>query len=120
MNSDDKVKKSSIKFSEDEIINKEIKDEQVNIDAYSYNSNSVSKKVDWDWKSLEEQEIERQLNPRKKINEPKTPYEAYEGDDEYMSKINEINKVQPTVINLNLFVERNPRHGSSTFGNREK
>lgn len=58
-------------------------------------------RVMWDWKSLEEQDIERKNNPRKKIDEPKTPYLPYEEeDDEYLKKLNEINKTKPTV-NIN-------------------
>ena len=56
------------------------------------------KSVMWDWKTLEEQELEKKLNPKIKIDEPKTPYIPYEvGDDEYLQKLNEINKTQPTV-----------------------
>jgi hypothetical protein len=59
---------------------------------------TAQKNVIWDWKSLEEQENDRILNPKKKINEPKTPYLPYEeGDDEYLSKLNEVNKTQPTM-----------------------
>lgn len=62
---------------------------------------SKNKSVVWDWKSLEEQEEERKRNPRKKIDEPKTPYLPYEGDeDEYLKQLNEINKTQPTVNHL--------------------
>ena len=59
-----------------------------------------NKRVDWDWKTLEEQERERKTNPPKmKIDEPKTPYTHYEeGDDEYLEKINQVFKIQPTVI----------------------
>jgi len=36
-------------------------------------------------------------NPAKmKINEPKTPYCFYEGDDDYLQQLNEINKAQAT------------------------
>ena len=31
-----------------------------------------------------------------KIDEPKTPYSYFEGEDVYLHKLNEINKVQPT------------------------
>jgi hypothetical protein len=43
-------------------------------------------------------EKERKLNPKKKILEPKTPYLPFEdGDDEYLNKLNEINKIKPGV-----------------------
>ena len=56
------------------------------------------KSVVWDVKTLEEQELERKLHPvLMKITEPKTPYTPYEeGEDEYLKKINEVNKIQPT------------------------
>lgn len=58
---------------------------------------SKEKNVVWDWKTLEEQDNEKKRNPRKKIDEPKTPYLPYtEDDDEYLKKINDINKMQPT------------------------
>lgn len=53
------------------------------------------KSVVWDTKTLQEQEIERKLHPvTMKIDEPKTPYHEYQGDDEYLKKINSINKVE--------------------------
>ena len=62
------------------------------------NTHSHDHHVVWDSKSIEEQELEKINNPRKKIDEPKTPYLPYDGeDDEYLKKLNEINKVQPTV-----------------------
>lgn len=35
------------------------------------------KNVIWDWKTLDEHELERKNNPKKKIDEPKTPYLPY-------------------------------------------
>lgn len=56
-------------------------------------------KVTWDTLSLEEQERERRLHPHQKINEPKTPYHNCEDEDNfYLTKLNEINKIKPTVI----------------------
>ena len=56
------------------------------------------KKVAWDWKTLEENEIEAKLHPcEKPVTEPKTPYTPYEeGDDEYLKRLNEVNKMPPT------------------------
>lgn len=55
------------------------------------------KSVVWDTKTLAEQELDRKLHPvTMKIDEPKTPYIPYEGDDEYLSKITEVNKLKPT------------------------
>ena len=51
---DKKDKRSSIKFDLDD--------------------NKVKKNVVWDTKKLEEQELEKKLYPKTKINEPKTPY----------------------------------------------
>lgn len=73
------------------------------IETININTSNMtkSKQVVWDANSLEEQEAERQLNPRKKINEPKTPYECdfekNENEDDYISRIYEINRTQPTV-----------------------
>ncbi len=66
-----------------------------------YMSNNKTKQVVWDEKTLEEQEAEKQRNPKKKIDEPKTPYLLYEAEDDdgYIAKLNEINKVKPTVRN---------------------
>ena len=56
------------------------------------------KSVNWDWKSLEENEIQNKLHPvTMKITEPKTPYTPYEeGDDEYFEKLNAVNATKPT------------------------
>ena len=52
------------------------------------------KSVSWDWKTLEEQELDRKLHPvLMKITEPKTPYTPYEGEDEYLQQLREINKI---------------------------
>ena len=56
------------------------------------------KSVNWDWKSLEENELQNKLHPvTMKITEPKTPYTPYEeGDDEYFERLNEVNNTKPT------------------------
>lgn len=92
-NSPNKLKKRpSIRTDDHHIINTEI-NEKDNIPKTTKN-----KSVMWDWKSLEEQEEERKNNPRRKINEPKTPYIPYEEDDcDYMKRLNEVNKTKPTV-----------------------
>jgi hypothetical protein len=58
-----------------------------------------SKNVVWNTKNLQEQEAENLANPpKKKITEPKTPYVYHEDtDDEYLKKLNEINKIRPSV-----------------------
>lgn len=76
------------------------------------------KSVVWDVKTLEEQELDRKLHPvLMKITEPKTPYTPYEeGEDEYLKKINEVNKIQPTEDVLNKVIsqlESKPRKDSS-------
>ena len=55
----------------------------------------------WDNKTIEEQYEERKLHPCQKIDEPKTPYLPYEGDDEYLKKITEVNKLEGTEDVLN-------------------
>ena len=65
-------------------------------------SKTEHKGIVWDNKTIEEQYLERKLHPRQKIDEPKTPYTPYEeGDDVYLQKINEVNKIQPTEDVLN-------------------
>ena len=65
-------------------------------------SKTEHKGIVWDNKTIEEQYLDRKLHPRQKIDEPKTPYTPYEeGDDEYLEKINEVNKIQPTEDVLN-------------------
>ena len=65
-------------------------------------SKTEHKGIVWDNKTIEEQYLERKLHPRQKIDEPKTPYTPYEeGDDIYLQKINEVNKIQPTEDVLN-------------------
>ena len=50
-----------------------------------------NRKVEWDWQSLAKQEQERLENPKMKIDEPKTPFEPYEGNDnDYLNKVNKI------------------------------
>jgi hypothetical protein len=58
--------------------------------------------VKWDEEKIQVLENEKQLHPKKKIDEPKTPYIVPEGDDEYSKKLIEINKLQPTVFFNNL------------------
>lgn len=63
--------------------------------AGSGNKEGKKKSVVWDTKTLQEQEIERKLHPvTMKIDEPKTPYTEYNGDDEYLKKINNVNKIE--------------------------
>ncbi len=60
------------------------------------------KSIMWDNKTIEEQYEERRLHPRQKIDEPKTPYIPYEkGDDEYLKKVTEVNKIEGTEDVLN-------------------
>ena len=60
------------------------------------------KSIMWDNKTIEEQYEERRLHPRQKIDEPKTPYIPYEkGDDEYLKKVTEVNKIEGTKDVLN-------------------
>ena len=78
------------------------------------------KSVVWDVKTLEEQELERKLHPvLMKITEPKTPYTPYEeGEDEYLKKINEVNKIQPTEEVLDKVIsqlENKPRRDSEEY-----
>ena len=58
------------------------------------------KSVTWDWKTLEQNEMENKLYPcTKKITEPKTPYTPYEGgDDQYFNKLKEVNISKPTDV----------------------
>ena len=55
----------------------------------------------WDNKTIEEQFEERKLHPCQKIDEPDTPYIPYEGDDEYLKKVTEVNKIEATEDVLN-------------------
>ena len=60
------------------------------------------KSIMWDNKTIEEQYEERRLHPCQKIDEPKTPYIPYEkGDDEYLKKVTEVNKIEGTEDVLN-------------------
>jgi hypothetical protein len=65
-------------------------------------SKTEHKGIVWDNKTIEEQYEERRLHPRQKIDEPKTPYIPYEkGDDEYLKKVTEVNKIEGTEDVLN-------------------
>jgi hypothetical protein len=97
----------SIRFSDDSKISISSSDQSHDPDnSTSFPNTSRNRHVNWDNQTLEEQEIERKLNPKKKILEPKTPYLPFEeGDDEYLKKLNEINRLKPTVIKrLNSFI----------------
>jgi len=62
-------------------------------------SSACKKKLSWDVQNIEEHEIEKIKNPKMKIDEPKTPYIYHEDEDNiYLSKLTEINRLQPTVI----------------------
>jgi len=59
---------------------------------------SLKKRLSWNVENIEENEREKINNPKKKIDEPKTPYIYHEdGDNHYLNKLSEINKLQPTV-----------------------
>lgn len=76
--------------------NKEDKEEQ----------NEKKKNVIWDAKNLQEHEIERKLHPAKmKIDEPKTPYNEYQGEDEYLNKITQVNKKEYSEDLMNKVIE---------------
>lgn len=57
--------------------NDHIKNKRPSLKVGHNDHDTQHKSVVWDWKSLEEQELERKNNPRTKINEPKTPYMPY-------------------------------------------
>jgi hypothetical protein len=82
------------------------KDRNSNSNPNNAPKTTRNKSVRWDYKSLEEQEQERIKNPpKKKILEPKTPYLPFdENDDEYLKKLNEINKLKPTVRKNRKFI----------------
>ena len=65
------------------------------------------KSVVWDTKTLQEQEIERKLHPvTMKIDEPKTPYNEYQGDDEYLKKITKINHINYSDDLMNKVIDK--------------
>ena len=72
-------------------------------------SQKSTKKVEWDVEALASQEKERKLNPKMKIDEPKTPYIPFEDpDDEYLTKLNQTFKIKPTVnIKFNIIILKN-------------
>ena len=104
MNSDEERIDKNILLCKEKEQNKKITKQK---EVEKSDSSKAKKNVMWDWKSLEEQELERKNNPpKKKINEPKTPYQTYEqDDDDYLIKINQINKLKPTV-NFYFILER--------------
>lgn len=53
------------------------------------------KKVCWDEDKLAEQELEKKLNPKMKIDEPKTPYTELKDDetDNYLLALKEVNSI---------------------------
>ena len=65
----------------------------------------------WDNKTIDEQILERKLHPRKKIDEPKTPYPEVDETDLYQDGINKLNEIKPTdeLLNdvVNSLMERN-------------
>ena len=67
-----------------------------NTTSFQYHSNnplSIIKKAKFDESSMAFKEKPN----RRLIPEPKTPYVEYEGDDEYLKKIKEINTLDPAV-----------------------
>ena len=79
-------------------IDKISKDTEYLINHKQYSS-ACKKRLSWDMKNIEEHEIEKINNPKMKIDEPKTPYIYHEDEDNvYLSKLTEINRLQPTVF----------------------
>jgi hypothetical protein len=98
------LKKPTIRFAnhDEPKISENSKNVQLN---KNHPKTTNNRNVNWDMESLEEQERERILYPRRKILEPKTPYIPFEeGDDEYLNKLNEINKLKPTVIKIEFII----------------
>ena len=59
----------------------------------------IRKSITWNEEEIARQMEERLANPKRKIDEPKTPYnEAEDPDDEYLTKLNEVNKTKMTVM----------------------
>jgi hypothetical protein len=92
----DKKPRPSIKFA---TMEEKIKD--LNEKKPKKAETAFKKRLSWDVQNIEEHELEKIKNPKRKIDEPKTPYIYHEDEDnKYLSKLTEINKLQPTVHNL--------------------
>lgn len=68
-----------------------------------------TKKVCWDEQKLAEQALEKQLHPKMKINEPKTPFTEIADDEteDYLIKLKEVREIKPSVsILLVIFLGR--------------
>ena len=71
---------------------------KISLIKYTVNKKKAkNRRVEWDWQSLAKQEKERLENPKMKIDEPKTPFEPYEGNDnDYLNKVNKILNIKST------------------------
>jgi hypothetical protein len=94
------------KIEENKLINNNTENKQPTLKKHTRKS---IKKVCWDEEKLAEQELDKKLNPKMKIDDPKTPFNHIQDDEteKYLIMLKETQNFKPEVFFLDTIVYLN-------------